>query len=356
VETSVERFAALALQRVSEQPLDLLHIAQPSGPAALLALLYKLLWGTRVLVDLESTPGQAPGAAAAALPAPGALAGPQGDAWAATVLHQLDGSTVAKDHKNRPAGALVVGDGDPPPALQAGPSRPLPAAVLDAWPSLGLPLWAGKGIAALAPSDDGINVAALQQALQQAQATAAPIDPPHRTAAAPVVAAPPPAPLVAPEPALRSWRPQQKAVPDTTALPDWLRSEELLGRREAGAVQLFGRTLALARAPAGSDAGPLPGVLAWLSGHGEAPALPQSVCRWELAAAGARIVDIWFTSDSMLRLRVEMADSAPPHVLRAYQVGADPVVPVSVGERPLVGAGPHFIDLELARPWMPVLL
>lgn len=68
-----------------------------------------------------------------------------------------------------------------------------------------------------------------------------------------------------------------------------------------------------------------------------------------------RIVDLWFATDSELRIRVE--DAAVPCTLRFYQPEFGPTAGLAlVGEQAVAGPGIAFVGVPLANPLLPLLV
>jgi glycosyltransferase involved in cell wall biosynthesis len=102
-------FAGQAWQLVLQQPADLVHLSKPRLPAVVFGLLYKLLWGAAVLVDIddeelcfvgEREPITLDGLKRLChgLPEPRELMGPLWTRLAVDLAQRFDGITVA----NRP--------------------------------------------------------------------------------------------------------------------------------------------------------------------------------------------------------------------------------------------------------------
>jgi hypothetical protein len=47
------RYVEQAFELVLQHPADLVHLSKPRLPAVVIGLLYKLLWGTAVLMDID---------------------------------------------------------------------------------------------------------------------------------------------------------------------------------------------------------------------------------------------------------------------------------------------------------------
>lgn len=394
LELTADRALEQALSHVAAHPCDLVLLTLPRGPNLLLGLLYKLLWQSRVLVDLGVDAPARTGAAAPLLPAElqqrplpplAALGDRSWTALAVSLAPHFDGVTGA--------------DAAQPASLQQDLSGPAAAA---SEPLLQL-------LRLLPPS----RTSAALQALADVPRLVAPAAGPLAPARASVPAAPAPAPEPAaapvrpiPAPAAGKAKPTPTAKPAAGAGPiaraaepselrsvatppksgDWTRSADLRPDDGHGVVELLGQ--ALARLPRSSAAVPLPAPamqamadlaalhalhdpLGWRNAGLRKPwpaALPAPSGRGfqrQWSAAGLLLADVWWTSDNQLRWRIVPDAEAPAtagapapaaRVLRCFQVGsrADKLLPV--GDALLAGHGPWLADAALDNPFNPLLL
>jgi len=371
-----------ALSHVAAHPCDLVLLTLPRGPNLLLGLLYKLLWQSRVLVDLGDDPPAGTGAAAPLLPADlqqrplpplAALGDRSWTALAVGLAAHFDG--------------LTGGDAAQPASPLQDLSGPAAAA---SEPLLSL-------LRLLPPSRTSAALQALANATELVVPGAGPLAP----APAPVTAAPATEPESAAVPVRTIPRTAAgKAKPTPTADPaagagsvaappksaDWTRSADLRPDDGHGVVELLGQ--ALARLPRSSAAAQLPATalqaiadlaalhalhdpLGWRNAGLRKPwpaALPAASGRGfqrQWSAAGLLLADVWWTSDNQLRWRIAPDAEAPAtagapapaaRVLRCFQVGsrADKLLPV--GDALLAGHGPWLADAALDNPFNPLLL
>jgi glycosyltransferase involved in cell wall biosynthesis len=100
------RFVEQAMALVAEHPCQVVHLSKPRMPNMLFGLLYKLIWGARVIVDVDDNElafrrGGLKGemdldpATIAALPYPDRLAGPKWTDVAVRLVSLFDGVTVS---------------------------------------------------------------------------------------------------------------------------------------------------------------------------------------------------------------------------------------------------------------------
>jgi glycosyltransferase involved in cell wall biosynthesis len=112
-------FVGQAWQLVQQQPADLVHLSKPRLPAVVFGLLYKLLWGSAVLVDIddeelcfvgEREPITLDGLKRLChgLPEPRQLMGPLWTRLAVDLAQRFDGITVANRPLQERYGGTVI--------------------------------------------------------------------------------------------------------------------------------------------------------------------------------------------------------------------------------------------------------
>ena len=380
-----------ALSHVAAHPCDLVLLTLPRGPNLLLGLLYKLLWQSRVLVDLGEDPLAGTGAAATLLPADlqqrplpplAALGDRSWTALAVGLAAHFDG--------------LTGGDAAQPASPRQDLSGPATAASEPLLSLLRLlpPSRTSAALQALADATGLVVPGAGPLAPALAPVPAAPAtDPksaavPVRTIPAPAAGKAKPTPTAKPAagagPIARAAEPSElRSVATAPKSDDWTRSADLRPEDGHGVVELLGQ--ALARLPRSSAAQlPAPALqamadlaalhalhdpLGWRNAGSRKPwpaALPAPSGRSfqrQWSAAGLLLADVWWTSDNQLRWRIEpdaeaTADAPAPaaRVLRCFQVGsrADKLLPV--GDALLAGHGPWLANAALDNPFNPLLL
>ena len=113
------RFVEQAWELVLQQPADLVHLSKPRLPAVVFGLLYKLLWGAAVLVDIddeelcfvgEREPISLDGLKRLChgLPEPRELMGPLWTRLAVDLAQRFDGITVANQPLQQRYGGTVI--------------------------------------------------------------------------------------------------------------------------------------------------------------------------------------------------------------------------------------------------------
>ena len=162
------------------------------------------------------------------------------------------------------------------------------------------------------------------------------------------------------------------------ASPAWIRQHDLEARSEWASLKLGGTTLAfgsdltavsaahdrLMAFAAMSGFDPSTDILVLRSGTLAAPQhdfQPTDYTGFgpELSASPSRILDCWFASDNILRLRLgdETVEKRRPLVIRAFQCDPSQRRRIGLaGEIPLSQAGTCFADMNLPNPFMPLLL
>ncbi len=343
-------FVTQALELAAAQPYDVLHLVGSKAPNLILALLYKLLWGSRVLVDLED---QNAAAAAAknsnrmdvpqALPSVRSLAGREWAPITTGLVGHFDALTAAGTTPGPSTSAAQA-----PQALTSAGTRllgllPLPGPLREILPTLTQeqPLAQGSVIAAPTPR----------------AASPKPYRPPAPAAA--------PAATRSEAPAVtwtrcRDLRPSADvAVVDLLGTAISVLSPDLLTGIGADVAVVHAFTDLLGRAGTdtvrlrrlGGDSSP------W---RDSAPAAAERPFRRRFERSAIEVADLWFTNDAALRLRLQrlppVADDSAPRVLRAFQLAAGGGPLHTVGEAALAAGGPWFVDLALVNPMFPLLL
>ena len=187
-----------------------------------------------------------------------------------------------------------------------------------------------------------------------------------------------PSPKLAPIRDAAAWPIVAGRMLPQTASPAWIRQQELEARAEWPSLKICGTMLAF-----GSDltavAAAHDRLLAFATLSGFDPSADLLVLRSgtlsapqqdfqprdytgigpELSASPSRILDCWFASDNILRLRLgdESVEKRRPLVIRAFQCDPTQQRRIGlVGEIPLSQAGTCFADINLLNPFMPLLL
>ena len=328
-------FALRALQLVAAHPADLLHLVQPTAAGVLIALLHKLLWGTRVVVDVEGglpPPSPPPARLPPIVAITGAGMGRRrcSPCAAARCLDGRYGRWQGPHGWGHRAGRQVAGQGLPGALKTAG--------------TRGAAVAGGAASAASveadpfpAGADGGRRTASGHRRTATGGARgrrgSARIGPATRAAA-----------CAAPSPAA-AHRGRRRRLSGSARLPArraGCRPGDRIGLTLGAfgrlqpvpgqaAIELLGRTVALRDAAAKADA-PTAILHSLLDLHGLADggAGDTRPCRWTLDAAGLQLVDLWFTSDTALRLRLQASggsrlpasacgSSAPSRSSRARQ-------------------------------------
>jgi hypothetical protein len=379
-------FLRLAQDFVIANPCDLIHVVKPMASNILLGLLYRLIWDTRVVVDVDAND-----LAALRQPKPISLEGylkkretlpplsqMLGEDWTRLgfgLCDDFDGLTVASDSLRKQFGGAVVSGDAKLRRASALRLRQQMVALIRRPTSV-----TAEALRLMHTLPEGQRTHAFGVLLDIHTARFDKSPPPSAPRAKPAVAAPQMIQIAAlqAEAAPASEVDVHDLAP--AAEPAWVRGADLAPQLDAGPLLLLaGQPVGLL--PAGEripadwsafqafcDLHALEALdLARLRSVDGDESLAEAAAAEGPATIGSlgtqvamALADLWFANDCTLRLRFDAREiegaAAAPGVLRVFQLDLRSGALRSCGECVLYGEGPVFADATLADPLSPLLL
>ena len=350
-----ERFLEQALSFAAEHPCDIAHFSAPRAPNLLMALINKLLWDARIVIDVDQdelrrvgvkVPRELP-VSTELMPPVAALREAPWTQLAVGLMDQFDARTIGDAVlRARMGGTLVAGgDSDALRSMLAEllrkPARSLPSGLMR--------------LLELLPKTPAVNWLRAMAALEPRTAGMQRLAPPA-SGSTPVRSIAPAAAMASIRP-----RPQERGVHPVDEKPAWTATAQLKPSIGQALVECLGQAVALrSQDAAETDPQAFIDLAAFHGCPPPATGSPSGRCfrsRW--SGAGFALADLWWIDDASLRWRVErLAEGSltPGCVVRIFQWAAAAGQLTCVAEHLLSGDGPLFFDSALHQPLNPVLI